>query len=412
MRAMLTDAGLPGALWAEAVSTANYVRVRSPATHKTKTPHELFYGYKPDVSNLRVFGSTAYVFVPKIKRTKLESRSVRGVMVGYSDTVKGYRILLDNHYIEISRDVIFNEHVGAAVQDLPTQAPAAPALDIADGEVELEAESEPAPAEAPADAEPPPQGEPAEAPPGPARYPTRNRRAPDQFWRGTQGRAHHACREPAAEPATYEEAMTCDHAAQWKEAMDEEMASLEANQTWVLEDLPVHASAIPVMWIYKLKTDAAGQVERYKARLVAKGFKQRDGIDFNEVFAPVSKYATLRALLAVAAEQDLEVRQLDIKTAFLNGELDEDLYVLQPPGYVTGPQSTVCHLRKALYGLRQAPRQWHICLKQALERCGFAAADADPGLFVRDKGYRVRVGLGIGYRIPYPNLAQSSYSYM
>jgi len=187
---------------------------------------------------------------------------------------------------------------------------------------------------------------------------------------------------------------------------------LEANQTWVLEDLPVHASAIPVMWIYKLKTDAAGQVERYKARLVAKGFKQRDGIDFNEVFAPVSKYATLRALLAVAAEQDLEVRQLDIKTAFLNGELDEDLYVLQPPGYVTGPQSTVCHLRKALYGLRQAPRQWHICLKQALERCGFAAADADPGLFVRDKGYRVRVGLGIGYRIPYPNLAQSSYSYM
>jgi hypothetical protein len=109
--------------------------------------------------------------------------------------------------------------------------------------------------------------------------------------------------------------------------MNEEMASLEANQTWVLEDLPVHASAIPVMWIYKLKTDAAGQVERYKARLVAKGFKQRDGIDFDDVFAPVSKYATLRALLAIAAEQDLKVRQLDIKTAFLNGELDEDLSV-------------------------------------------------------------------------------------
>ncbi len=150
--------------------------------------------------------------------------------------------------------------------------------------------------------------------------------------------------------------MVSDHAAQWQAAMDEEMASLEAHQTWILEDLPAHANVIPIKWVFKLKTDATGQVERYKARLVAKGFKQRDGIDFDEVFAPVSKYANLRALLAVAAEQDLEVRQLVIKTAFLNGVLDEDLYVAQPPGYATGSERTLCHLRRALYGLRQAPR--------------------------------------------------------
>jgi hypothetical protein len=163
--------------------------------------------------------------------------------------------------------------------------------------------------------------------------------------------------------------------------MDEEMASLMTNNTWELEELPDHIKPIPVRWVYKIKRDAKGNIERYKARLVAKGFKQREGIDFNEVYAPVSKHTSLRTLLAIVAAEDLELHQLDIKTAFLNGELEEDIWMEQPPGYEIGGRKMACHLKKALYGLRQAPRAWHSKLKEQLEHMGICATEADPSLF-------------------------------
>ena len=183
------------------------------------------------------------------------------------------------------------------------------------------------------------------------------------------------------EPDTYEEAMASEEAEQWQQAMDEEIASLMANKTWTLEELPPGLQAIPVKWVFKVKTAANGGAERYKARLVAKGYRKREGIDFDEVFAPVSKYATLRTLLAIVAAEDLELHQLDIKTAFLNGTIEEDFYLQQPPGYKEGPGNLACHLHRALYGLRQAPRQWHARLKQELEAIGFTESEADPGLF-------------------------------
>ena len=165
--------------------------------------------------------------------------------------------------------------------------------------------------------------------------------------------------------------------------MDDEIASLLSNNTWTLEEVPPGIKPIPVKWVFKVKKDANGNVERYKARLVAKVFKQREGIDFDEIFAPVSKYATLRSLMAVTAAQDLELHQLDIKTAFLNGELEEDVYIQQPPGYESGEPNIACHLQKALYGLRQAPRAWYMRLKEELETYGFRASNADPGLYIR-----------------------------
>jgi hypothetical protein len=119
-------------------------------------------------------------------------------------------------------------------------------------------------------------------------------------------------------------------------------------------------------------------VMRFKARLVAKGFPQRQGIDYDEVFAPVSRQSSLRALLAVVAARDLALHQLDVKTAFLNGELDELVYMNQPPGYQEGGQNTVCLLRRSLYSLKQAPRQWHQRLTQQLESQDFRPSAADP----------------------------------
>lgn len=141
--------------------------------------------------------------------------------------------------------------------------------------------------------------------------------------------------------------------------------------------------------MFTIKRDANGNIERYKARLVAKGFMQRQGVDFNEVFAPVGKHSTLRALLAVVVEKGLQLHQLDVKTAFLNGDLEEVIYMRQPPGYEQGGPKMVCRLHKSLYGLRQAPRAWHAKLKSELESMGFRASTADASLFVRNQGDNV-----------------------
>ncbi len=163
--------------------------------------------------------------------------------------------------------------------------------------------------------------------------------------------------------------------------MDEEMTSLRENSTWTLEQQPIGVKPIPAKWVFKRKQDALGNIERYKARLVANGFMQKEGIDYNEVFAPVSKHTTLRTLLALAAAEDLELHQLDIKTAFLNGDLEETIYMQQPEGCAEGGPSMVCRLRKSLYGLKQAPRAWNTRLKQELESMGFTASGANAGLF-------------------------------
>jgi len=159
------------------------------------------------------------------------------------------------------------------------------------------------------------------------------------------------------------------------------MRSLLENGTWELVERPKGVKPILMKWVYKVKRDAQGNVERYKSRLVAKGFLQKQGVNFEEVYAPVSKHTTLRVLLAIVAQQDLDLHQLDVKTAFLNGELEEEIYMQQPQGYEQGGPNIVCRLLRALYGLRQAPRAWHRCLKKVLEDLEFVASSADAALF-------------------------------
>ena len=190
--------------------------------------------------------------------------------------------------------------------------------------------------------------------------------------------------EGVTEPQSVEEALAGPQREEWLLAMQEELASLHEHGTWELMDLPRGAKAIPVKWVFKLKKTINGTIERFKARLVAKGFMQREGIDYNEVFAPTSKHATLRTLMAVVAHNDMELHHLDVKTAFLNGKLEEEIYMQQPPGFEEG--SKVCKLLKTLYGLKQAPRRWYARLKEELELLGFTVSSADPSLFIRRNG--------------------------
>ena len=143
-------------------------------------------------------------------------------------------------------------------------------------------------------------------------------------------------------------------------AMVEEIQSLEKNQTWELVKLPKGEKAIDCKWIFKRKEGATPQDFRYKARLVAKGYSQREGIDYKEVFSLVVKHSSICVLLAFVVSQNLELEQLDVKTAFLHGDLEEQIYMQQPPGFeVPNKEDHVCLLKRSLYGLKQSPRQWY-----------------------------------------------------
>ena len=157
----------------------------------------------------------------------------------------------------------------------------------------------------------------------------------------------------------------------WLSALRDEHSSLMANATYTLVPRSQRMRILPVKWVFNPKLGSDGAIERFKCRLVAKGFRQRPGLDYLDVYAPVTARSTVRLLLATAAHKGMYLRQLDIKTAFLNGLISEDLYMEQPEGFKIGDGSMVCKLQRAIYGLKQAPRAWHLALKQVLATIGF-----------------------------------------
>ena len=187
------------------------------------------------------------------------------------------------------------------------------------------------------------------------------------------------------EPRTLKEALSGPQADHWRQAVDEEYASLVGMGTWTVGKTPYGVKPLGVKWVFKLKRDAQGNIARYKARLVAQGFSQVKGINYEETFAPVSKHSTLRTLLAVAAHKDMHIIQMDIKTAFLNGDIDEEIYIRQPEGKEMEGGGLSCRLHKALYGLKQAPRKWFEKLNGFLISLGFKASHSDPTCYIGKK---------------------------
>ena len=160
------------------------------------------------------------------------------------------------------------------------------------------------------------------------------------------------------DPLTFEAAMKSQDVAFWKEAIQDEMDSILGNNTWILADLPPGSKPIGCKWIFKKKMKVDGTIDKFKARLVAKGFTQKEGIDYFNTYAPVARISTIRVLIALASIYKFEIHQMDVKTAFLNGELDEEIYMQQPEGFIVqGQEHKVCKLVKSLYGLKQAPKQ-------------------------------------------------------
>jgi len=187
----------------------------------------------------------------------------------------------------------------------------------------------------------------------------------------------------AAEPCSFQEAC---HQTVWQKAMHEELQALDANHTWSIVSLPKNKKAVGSRWVYKIKFKTDGSIKRHKARLVAQGFTQTYGIDYKETFAPVAKMNTIRTLLSVAINHGWFLSQMDVKNAFLHGDLQEEVYMKLPPGH---PQSNdpqlVCKLHKSIYGLKQSPRAWYVKLSTVLTELGFTRSNADHSLFVRTK---------------------------
>ena len=204
-----------------------------------------------------------------------------------------------------------------------------------------------------------------------------------------------AAQQEEAAPKTFKEAMKRPDADQWLTAAQDEIQAHLDNGTWELVQLPPGRRAIGSRWVFKIKRQADGSIERYKGRVVAKGFSQRPGLDFEETFAPTTKWAALRTIFAIAALEDLELESVDISTAYLNGVMppEHEVYMQQPEGFQERGPEWVCKLKKGLYGLKQGGRLWHEKLDSVLQEIGFGRVQSDRSVYVwqRSDGFKVIV---------------------
>jgi hypothetical protein len=185
-------------------------------------------------------------------------------------------------------------------------------------------------------------------------------------------------------PTTIAEAYASPYAEYWKEAVRSEMDSITTNGTWEVVHKPVGCKPIGYKWVFKKKLSPDGTIKKYKARLVAKGFTQKEDEDFFDTYSPVARLTTIRMLLSLVASHGLLVHQMDVKTTFLNGELEEEIYMNQPDGFIAqGQEGKVCRLLKSLYGLNQAPKQWHEKFEKTLTSVGFAVNKANICVYYR-----------------------------
>jgi hypothetical protein len=185
-------------------------------------------------------------------------------------------------------------------------------------------------------------------------------------------------------PNSYKDVLTHTHREKWEDAMTKELCSIEDNHTWEPAILPNGRKALSTRWVFTVKHNDQNEIQRWKARLVVKGYLQRYGIDYDETFAPTVHMKTIKYMMAMAAESDMEIMQIDFDTAFLHAALDEEIYIKMPKGYQCPPGFNALRLLKSLYGLKQAPREWYLSLTKALNALGYHASHLDECLFMKE----------------------------
>ena len=411
-RTMLDEYKTPRHFWIEAIYTACHI-INRVYLHKffKKTAYELLTDKKPNVSYFKVFGAKCWIRDPH-HNAKFAPKAHEGFMLGYGKDSHTYRVFNNVlHKVVETVDVRFDETNGSQREHLPS------VLDepAPEDSIKFKATEDVIPTEEFAEEFIPVREERrADAPKDnaedngaeendqiPRRQPAHPRvakevqvdkiiddiEAPGPLTRSKASHLSNFCGHYAfvsiTEPTKVDEAFL---EPEWIQAMQEELHQFELNNVWELVKRPDPRkhNIIGTKWIYRNKQDENGLVVRNKARLVAQGYTQVEGIDFDETFAPVARLEAIRILLAYANHHDITLYQMDVKSAFLNGKLEEEVYVAQPPGF-EDPKNPhkVFKLNKALYGLKQAPRAWYDTLKEFLMKKGFKPGSLDPTLFTK-----------------------------
>lgn len=416
----LIDANLGDSYWGDALLYTMYTRNHSPSRAiPGYVPYTLWNnGTKPSVAHLRPFGCTAYVHIPKkIRSGKLAPKSVKTIFLGYDSNRKAWRCYDPSTRKEYSsRDITFLEGVpylsSKEALTLVTSTP--PSLgtsnddsddsDDEDDRIPIpnptstsipnstsSTSTSPSNPSNPTSTSPssnPPNGPPAPQPTG--ERPRRNIVPPTIHTDPTWMPRHHARMAyefglAATDPKTYRQAVSGPDAKQWEESINAEYQSLVDTGTFEEVDLPPGRRAIPCTYVFKEKTGPNGETIKFKTRIVARGDRQKKGVDFDKVFAPVPRLDTVRAVFAYAASQDWDIEQLDFKSAFLNGDLEEEVYVTPPEG-IPITEGKVWRLKKTLYGLRQSPKGWHKKLTTTLKEFTLVRSSADFSLYIGRHG--------------------------
>ena len=407
-RTLLLHSHVPFRFWGDAVLTACYLINRMPSSVlHDQIPHSLLFPDQPlYFLPPRVFGCTCFVHILTPGQDKLSAKTMKCLFLGYSRLQKGYRCYsLETHRYFISADVTFfedspffsttseslpvSEVLPIPIVSPPDAMPPRP-LQVYHRRPRVVA---PLPfPEAPADSLPIPSASPAPTLPSPNDLPiavrkgTRSTRNPHPIYNFL---SYHRLSSPYSAfvsaissvslPKSTHEALS--HPG-WRQAMVDEMAALHSNGTWDLVVLPPGKSTVGCRWVYAVKVGPDGQVDRLKARLVAKGYTQVYGSDYGDIFSPVAKIASVRLLLSMAAMCSWPLYQLDIKNAFLHGDLAEEVYMEQPPGFVAqGESGLVCRLRRSLYDLKQSPQAWFSRFSSVIQEFGMLRSTADHSVF-------------------------------
>lgn len=400
-RALMIEAGIPKSLWGDAVYTSTYLINRSPtkALMCNKTPAEMWSNEKPDLTKLRVFGCSVYAWIPNQKRKKLDAKSNNYVMVGYCPN--GYRLWdKKNRTVILARDCKFDESnypykkVENNVPNLQTiyrdnedngntvdtvEEPNEQEGETDSGVVSVDLEEEPIINTSSDEiVQPVIEDE--------LRRGTRERKPPSRFTELYESIFKAVCNDDI--PNSYSEIENSTNRDKWLEAVKSELDSMEKNKVWNIVKKPDNKKLLKSRWVFVIKTDANGSPVRFKARLVAKGFLQKFGVDYEETYSPVAKLSTLRTVLAVGVRRGYTFYQLDVKTAFLHGELKEDIYLEVPEGMNTNPGMSL-KLVKSLYGLKQSPRCWNQKVNMVLEGLGFKRSQHDYCLYTKNNNGNV-----------------------